>query len=913
MRPTRSFHITFILLPVFLLFIPEASAQFILKGVVYDEQHIGIEGVNVSYFENGKAIGTATTSNGNYRITVPSASMVSITFSHIAFRDTTVVIKPKKRSTTLNIVLHDKIRNISPVIIQEESPYGTQRDDTTVFYANAYKVSDDATAYDMVTSKLPGVNITENGIEVQGEVLSNVLVNGKTYYNNDIVLALKSLPAEIINEIQIFDQGSDHARLLGYNDPDKKRVLNIVTNQADSTRIVAKAYGGYGSDSRYNTYGNLSLMNSTQNISIFAQLNNINKQDFSILSLPSGQGETPGPSPYSKGKNENGFMQDGNMSENMSSSISDGINTTQAFGVNYSYKPSSGKITIAGDYLFNKNNNFTTYKITDLYFTSDKDTVQNWQTQKLQSSARNHRINSLIEYHPGASNAILLKPVFAYHTGHTGGIIDITPSGQESLCKQNTQTDETQILSMADISYVHNFRKVGHSIGLNIKLAHQEERDSSWLSVYQPQNNTELHKNTATYESNNNLNANLSYILPINRASKLKFDAGGGLYTGENTIHTEQQDSLGIFRPEFKMSGQVGTTNTGYDIGASYCYTKFGLDLTSGVQWRQTKQVILWGESDNSATYGKFLPFLSAKYIANTKNQMHLRYSSRLVFPALSKLQEAVRIIDPLLSFYGNRRLEPSYKHISSFRWVHNGPESSNIFVLFGKWEYEINPVTTSRQLDFTTIGTPNQSQIVTYRNSNQAASSLHLLTAYGFPFRTIKANVNISSLIALSSVPGYYNNLLTTGRGLDWSNSLTVGSNISKNLDFVVDLNVKYISDQNDLFPQIAVRYWSYSYGGQIKAKPTKWLRTSFECGHTGYSGLNSSRYDATICNAAISVLLGPKQAWEVQFSVNDLFNQNNSFQYLTTEVYRRESESNVLGRYFLLTCIYTINHINK
>ena len=72
-------------------------------------------------------------------------------------------------------------------------------------------------------------NPGENGkIQAQGEDVKEILVDGKPFFGNDPAAALKNLPAEVIDKIQIFDRQSDQDAFSGFNSGQTTKSINII-------------------------------------------------------------------------------------------------------------------------------------------------------------------------------------------------------------------------------------------------------------------------------------------------------------------------------------------------------------------------------------------------------------------------------------------------------------------------------------------------------------------------------------------------------------------------------------------------------------------------------------------------------------------------------------------------------------
>ena len=204
--------------------------------------------------------------------------------------------------------------------------------------------------------------------------------------------------------------------------------------------------------------------------------------------------------------------------------------------------------------------------------------------------------------------------------------------------------------------------------------------------------------------------------------------------------------------------------------------------------------------------------------------------------------------------------------------------------------------------------GERRNTEILSYKNTDGYFSWTSLL-AYGLPVKPISSNVNLSTRVSYTKTPGYWDNIKQFNDQWNWSGSMTIGSNISESVDFVLDINGKYTNSKNQMFQDMNVSFWSLSYGGQINWQFIKSLKLVVECGRTNYFGSGTSRFNAVISNVALAYKFMRGRKGELRFQINDLFNQDNSFYQTTTELYRREVNTNILGRYAMLSFTYNLN----
>ncbi|MCB0643553.1 MAG: carboxypeptidase regulatory-like domain-containing protein, partial [Phaeodactylibacter sp.] len=159
-----------------------------------------------------------------------------------------------------------------------------QQGDTTVFNAKAFKTLPDADAGELL-EKMPTVVVENGKVQAQGEDVQKVLVDGKPFFGDDPTAALRNLPAEVIDKIQIFDEQSDQSKFSGFDDGQTSKTINIVTKTDMRNGQFGKVYAGYGYENKYQAGGNINIFNGDQRISLIGMSNNINQQNFSSEDL----------------------------------------------------------------------------------------------------------------------------------------------------------------------------------------------------------------------------------------------------------------------------------------------------------------------------------------------------------------------------------------------------------------------------------------------------------------------------------------------------------------------------------------------------------------------------------------------------------------------------------------------------
>lgn len=871
----------------------------------------------------GKIYTAITDSLGRYMITLPSRARLMLRSSHINYHAQSKLVNCEK-SLTVDYFMEAKSNQLNEVVVSSNAKRVVQRNDTTVYFANAYKVNSDATAYDLITQKLPGIGLRDGKLEAQGETVKEILIDGKEYFKSDITLSLKNLPADIINEIQLFDRTSDYSRLTGFDDGTRRKTINIITKKGMSDSMFGKAYGGYGLDGYYKLYGMFNLFQNNRRLSVFAQDNNTSEQNFSMIDLLSTTGTAmntaPQQSPYSKGTSDNTFhpAMSNDVSDMMVGGYSAGETKSHAIGGNFSdIWGKKGSIDFSGHYLFNKAENETDYDIRDDYFNDGANA--NLQEQQVKTDNTNHRFNTKIEWDINEANHLMIRPSLLYQRQIESSSLKISEEDHNSLditdlMSQKQHTNQEAVNTSNEIMYIHRFRNMGSSFSMNIKLSHENTEEDIGISnnVYQGKNSEQ---STWSKNKSSNIATVGSYIHPIGRYFRLKADMGWSVTYREIKRKTERSDSLlNIMAVDSVLSGKTKSDYGGFLSGMSMLYNRRNTQLVIGAEYHAYRLHSKNDITSNTNPSNSLLPYVHLRQQWGERNcQLHFQYKTEQTFPSTQQLQDAINNTNPTLAIRGNIGLKPSYTHSGTLRLLVPSKDDGGIFVFFINAEAIKDYIANKRSIAGGALGAAeSKSQMLSYVNTNGYYSASSLL-AYGFPFRPIKSNVNISSLIRYSHIPGYWESDKSYNKQINWNSSLTVGSNISKQVDFVLDCNLQYLNDKNESHPLLEVNYWTLSYGGQLNLQINKAIKVVAECGKTGYYGLGTDKMNAVIWNMALAYKFLKNQKCELRLSCDDILNQNNCFTQQTNELFRRKTTANVIGRHALLTITYNLNNYNK
>jgi hypothetical protein len=156
---------------------------------------------------------------GNYNLTISYIGHLPKTISRLPVGDSLI---------NLGKLSLQKKPTQGDVVTVVGQPPVTQKGDTIQYNASQFKVNPDATVEDLI-KKMPGITIENGVVKAQGEDVRKVTIDGRDFFGDDATAALRNLPAEIVDRIQVFDRLSDQAQFTGFDDGNSQKAINVVT------------------------------------------------------------------------------------------------------------------------------------------------------------------------------------------------------------------------------------------------------------------------------------------------------------------------------------------------------------------------------------------------------------------------------------------------------------------------------------------------------------------------------------------------------------------------------------------------------------------------------------------------------------------------------------------------------------
>ena len=907
------------------------AQTFTITGRIADEKGVFLTGATVKLQHPwGELVkGGISDAAGGFALPEISKGGYVLVISMLGFETLKGEVNLNDKDLNIGVLrLTADSKILDQVEIRAQMITAVQKGDTSEFNAGAFKVMKDANAEDLI-EKMPGVTLENGQMKAQGENVQQVLVDGKPFFGNDPAAALKNLPAELIEKVQIFDAQSEQSQFTGFNDGTTTKTINIVTKSGVQNGQFGKIYAGYGYDDKYQAGGNISFFDGNRRISLIGMTNNINVQNFAAEDIVGTMGGGGGGRSGGGGRGGGG----GNTGDFLVGS-SGGISKTSAFGINLSDKWGK-KTDISGSYFFN-NGITTAEKITNRQFLNEESIADEIYGENSLSNTDNlnHRFNFRMEFKLDSMNSFILRPRLSLQQNDkNSSTIGQTVFGTNLLnsSTNNYFSNIDGVNFSNSLLWRHKFQKKGRTVSLDFTTGYAPKKGESTLQSINgffagPNPSVDsLDQRTNLSVNNWNLAGNLEYTEPLGANGQL-------ILNYKNSYQQESSDR--------RVSDWAVATG-GYDLlneplsnvfsndyqtqqgGVGYNFTKgrdFNLSARVNTQWAtlandQTfpRQVVF------NRTFFNVLPSANFRYNFDKNHNVRLNYRSNTQLPSVEQLQNVVNNSNPLQLTAGNPNLGQAEQHNMFLRYQATNPaKSTSLFLMAGgsvtnDYIARSTFLASSDNPIFDDLAVQPGAQLSLPVNLNGYRNARSFIS-YGMPVKFIKSNMNFDVAYNYGRTPGLINESLNYSNTHSFGTGITVSSNVSDQLDFSISTRPMWNKSTNSLQTAANTEYLTQNSRVKLNWQIVEGFVLRTDLTNTFYTGLSDGfNQSYWLWNLGIGKKIFKNERGEITLAINDLLNQNRNIARVVTESYIEDTRTNALTRFVMLSFTYNLRNFNS
>lgn len=907
--------------------LPPPIAKRDIHGRVQDSKGETIIGAKVVLSSKLDTFMTATNADGVFIIHgVKSADFyLNVSYQGYTTRVVHNRVSDTKKDVTLDPVeLKEESKELNTVTING-TPSITYKVDTVEYRASDYKVRENSTV-DELLKHMEGFEVGSDGsVTHQGQAVTKARLNGRDYAGGNLAQAIQSLPADIVDKIQVVDDYGDQAARTGIKDGDPTKVLNITTQANKSVGNIGRATVTQGTSGIYNDIAFYNRISGNQVIVFNGSVNNA-IQGVNNSGAGSGQG---------------------GLSNNSNSGTAGFIKRTNA---TFSYRDQLSKTTqINGSYNYSQTNNNTTSASNGASFntiTLDKGlptqrdtTVTTIDTLNTvtNSYSYSHNFNFDYEWQPDSQNYVRIRPNYSYNYSFGTTSSNSNYLGYQNYSTVNNQTSSSVSPTYGVVATYQFLAKHDHRQNVSVQYTYNNNTNNSTATTYEHiyyrtgnaiTKDSLVNRSTTNNQTTKTNNISLQYAQPLSKPS-----APVQQYLEFNEVYNRNEYDVNKIQSNV---GAGGTLNRVDSLSNVYHYSFSQSNLAAQYRRNTAKSQLTIGAralftnlAGNNVSRGTntdhtdlyFLPVFRYQYQWTRTEQFTLNYNGRAQEPTFAQIQPVPDYSgNPQSPIYGNPDLKPALTHAVTARY--------SDYVANSKFNININSTTslTQNQIVENDILIDQPVYTLGVKKGDNIINQIHYLNTNGSFSESITHglakqlndrayNLELNGTESFSNGPVYNNNIRY--HQTTWHINERFGPRINPNTTFEINPYISYdivrnfssIPAKNPLAPTSSqIQTTQLDLQGRIFLGSERRFTFQYDMSKNYVTGVTGFSSNPFVTNAYVDYEFFKRKNAILRFSAYDIFKQNVFINHSVSANGYTNTQSNTLSRYFTLSAIVNL-----
>ncbi|WP_303318806.1 TonB-dependent receptor [Flavivirga abyssicola] len=661
---------------LFLLVTSSLLAQIKLEGVVKDSIGTPLELANVvAINQETKALDSygITNDKGRYKLSLKKNTVYKIQVTYIGTKTGEELLEIKEDPITKNFILqYDNA--LDEIELVYEMPV-TIKGDTIVYNADSFNRGTERKLED-VLENLPGVEINDDGdVEVEGKVVSKVMVEGKDFFDGDSKLATKNIPSNAVDKVEVLKNYAEVGQLSGVTNNQDNIAINIKLKEGKKNFWFGNITAGGGASNENELYlfqPKLFYYSPEYSINVITDLNNAGEIAFTRRDYFNFTGGYRRPGRQSGtninlGSNNLGFLT---VQNNRAKDIN-----TKFGAANFSWSPNKA-LDLSGFAIFS-NSKIELQEDRDVKYTNPDLGIPDENTESNTTQRSDLGMLKLsAKYKPNTNNQLdydILGRVSkesqdqGFFSSVIGDINQLEKSSPYSI-NQNLNyyytLNDTNIFAL-EVQHLLQDEDPFYNAILEDKANYDDTANNLGLDGAQLDYNVAQDKRIKS----NQTDAKLDYWNIINNKSDINFTLGTILSSQQfNSNIFQFLDNDSQFNPTPTINNGIDTNDIEYNFSDLYLGVHYRLKLgvftfTPGFSAHAYSAKNMQFDNQITDNFFRLLPDFNMRMQLKKSEQIILNYRMQTQFTDVSRFASGLVLNNYNALFSGNPELENALSH----------------------------------------------------------------------------------------------------------------------------------------------------------------------------------------------------------------------------------------------------------
>jgi hypothetical protein len=902
------------LLFLILFSITNLSAQIKLSGQLVDQQQqpiVGAMAVLLSAQDSSMQAFASSDAEGKFKMKA-SKGQYLLQLSFMGYQTQMRPIELKADTLLPTISLMEESKMVDEVEVAAERIPIQINGDTIDYDANAFNTRDHDNV-EQLLKKMPGIKVERDGtLKAQGETVDKITVDGKEFFGNDPQIAMKNLPADAIDKVQVFDRKSEMTDFTGVDDGQRNKTINLKLKEDKKRGVFGQVEGGYGApNNRYLGDISLNYFSPSAQINTIGNINNINEQSFDFMDYINLMG---GMSALMSGEGNISLeIDDNNPLLPLMMGNDQGIARTIGAGLNGNFQ--LGKKSELNTHYLHSSLNKTKLNLNESSSFTGLEDFESIRRNEDQLGTFNHNLSTTLRNKFNPQTHLDFKMNFRWNdTESERQTFDSTSSNGllENSLKQSYNGLQTGYGLGGNLDFKKRFQKKGRSLILNVNGGYSQKDSRSFN-----QSITNIYNNNGTLTSIDSLNQNLygpsvqqmgggevRYTEPLGKKSFLNFqlvssfsqeERISNFYDVVNDAEVFNDSLSNIFERDYNIQ----------KAGLNYQYNTKKTNLTLGLFFQHSYLGGLVNNNKIANHYYYPVGKLNYNWRVSKGKRLSVNYRSEVKEPNLQQLQPIINNQNPLNIVLGNPNLAPEYRHNIMAHYNHFNQFNFTSLFVSARFSATQNSIINQQYLDedFRSISAPINAGL-TYSGSFNAS--------YDTPIRKLGVEISLEAGIDLTASQAIINNTENNTLGQNYRGEFSIQNRDTEHFELEFGIEMEWTRNSystNALADRSFLNYFLFN-DLEIYLGEKMDIISEFELGIYSDPNFNQNIY-LPLWNMELSRFFLKGNRLKVGIRLHNLLNQDQQINRYTYDYSIGQNQFNTLGRYFMLTLGYKMNKV--
>ena len=837
--------------------------------------------------------------------------------------------------------------------------------DTVEYNASSFLTTDNDMLQNLL-AKLPGIEVGSDGsITANGENVTRIYIDGKTFFMDDPQLASQNIPAKMVEKVKVIKKKSEQAEFSGIDDGQEETVIDLSVQQSMMNGIFANVMLGGGHDFKgekisadvaaQDKLGALAA-NDAFRFQSNAMIGNFKSNSQISLILNASNAGAAGMGGRGGGMG-GGF---GGPGGGMGGMGGGGLTTNWMAGLNGAFDLLDNKMELSSNYNYNGSNSLSGSMSTAYVTQTDGSQVTNWTNSTGTNNNGGHSIGVRLTHKFSDACNIIFEPQIRFNnTNSASTSLNSSEHSVRGLTNDgwsSSTSNGNNITTSGRFVYRQRIlipgRTLTATLNWNYGTNNSESFTQSLTNMYVGGNTTQsfVNQRNENLSTNASASARIEYVEPMGNnfylsgnysynwsmSNTSKDTYNSGLYDQSAFNYTNLIYNRNGEIYDDVYSNKIYNRNIQQQIGTNVMYQSEGMNAQIGVSLMPRNILNETNGKSYQDNAMNWAPNASIRADLGENANLRINYTGRSNQPSTNQLMPVMDNSNPTRMSLGNPYLTSYFNH--NFRTEIGYTDRTTFFTtrLSANGSVNQSPIVNATWMDNASV---QYSFPINAAPSWNGSLSWMLNTPIGKSNFRINNNLSMNyseshSYIGAANInmDGYFN----ADKEFDYElfHNDYFGDNPTKNFnDYFKDNKNQNLSFNENLRLTYRSDYFEATVGGRtrvsipkstyesLNSSPTTWnnavsLNITWNEPNTGlgltadgtynwYIGYTTNQPANFIINTEITKLLFNNNA-TLAIRGYDLLNQTKSFNESISGNRRTESRTLTLGRYVIVSLTF-------